>query len=76
LNYLIGQKTKDLKFVLITHNYKDFKRLCGKILFNPIIRSAFFNDDYRVTVKLEKYRLADFADLIRNLDVEISESSY
>jgi hypothetical protein len=65
-----------MKFELNTHNYKEFNRLCGKILFNPIIRSALFNDDYRVTIKLEKYRLADFADLIRNLDVEVSEPPY
>ena len=63
-----------MQFELITENYKEFKRLCEKILFNPTIRSAIFSNDYKVVVKLDRNKLADFAVLIRSLDVAVSEA--
>lgn len=72
---MVQTKTDNMEFELISKNYREFKKLCGKILFNPTIRSAIFDDDYKVVVKLEKKKLAEFAFLIRNLDVAVAEVS-
>ena len=62
-----------MKFELKSKNITEFKNLCSKILFNPAIRSAGFDDDYKVIVNLERNKLADFSMLIRNLKVDIAE---
>ena len=62
-----------MQFELISGNLIEFERLCNKILFNPVIKSAGFEDDFKVTVNLDRYNLADFSMLIRNLNLEVIE---
>lgn len=62
-----------MQFVLKSKNLRDFKNLCSKILFNPAIRSAGFDDDFKIIINLEKNKLADFSMLIRNLKVDVAE---
>ena len=62
-----------MKFELTTGNYNDYLILCDKLLFHPSIRSAIFEDGFKVLVHLDQRRLADFAILIRNLELEVAE---
>ena len=64
-----------MRFALISPDYSAFKDLCGAILFNPVIRSAGFEDGFMVVVSLERNNLAEFADLIRNHKVDVAELS-
>ncbi len=63
----------DLKFELKSQDLDEFERLCDKILFNPVIRSAGFDDDLKVIVNLDGNHLADFSILIKDLMVEVAE---
>ena len=62
-----------MRFELKSNNLSEFERLCSKILFNPAIKSAGFDDDFKVIVNLDGSKLADFAMLIRNLKVDVAE---
>lgn len=62
-----------MRFELKSKNLGEFKHLLNKILFNPAIRSAGFDDDFRVVVILDGSKLADFSMMIRNLKVEVAE---
>jgi len=63
-----------MQFELKSKNLREFERLCSKILFNPAIRSAGFDDDFKVIINLERNKLADFSMLIKNLKVDVAES--
>lgn len=63
-----------MKFELTSGNYSDYIRLCNVLLFHPSIRSAIFEDDFKVVVNLDTHRLAEFAMLIRNLELEVVEA--
>lgn len=65
-----------MQFELKSENLKEFKHLCSNILYNPTIRSAGFEDDFRVIVNLERNKLADFSMLIKNLKVDVAELRY
>ena len=60
-----------MKFELIYKNYTTFKDLCDRMLFNPVIQSLVFDNENRIFVNLGKSKLAEFAILIKDLDVEI-----
>jgi hypothetical protein len=62
-----------VNFELKCKDLVDFEKLCSKILFNPAIRSAVFDDDFKVIVNLERNKLADFSILIKNLKVKVTE---
>jgi len=62
-----------MRFELKNNNLDEFKNLLSKILFNPVIRSAGFDDDFKVIINLDGSHLADFSMLIRNLKVEVAE---
>ena len=62
-----------VNFELKCKELGDFEELCSKILFNPAIRSAVFDDDFKVIVNLEQNKLADFSILIKNLKVQVTE---
>jgi hypothetical protein len=62
-----------MRFEIKSKDLNEFERLCDKILFNPAIKSAGFDDDFKVIVKLDGNKLADFAMLIRNLKVDVAE---
>ena len=62
-----------MQFELKSKDFPEFERLCSKILFNPAIRSASFDDDFKVIVNLERNKLADFSMLIKNLKVDVTE---
>ena len=62
-----------MEFELKSQDLTEFERLCDKILFNPVIRSAGFDDDLKVIVNLDGSHLADFSMLIRNIKVEVAE---
>jgi hypothetical protein len=64
-----------MKFELITKNYTTFNILCDRVLFNPVIQSVIFDDGFKILVYLEKSKLADFASIIKDLDVGISEDT-
>jgi hypothetical protein len=64
-----------MKFKLISRNQKTLINLCDRILFNPIIRSVIFEDDLKVTVDLYKNKLADFAEIIKDLDISAFEDT-
>ena len=61
-----------MNFQIIARNQKEFTMLYDKFNLNSNIFSAHFFPSNKVVVYFEKEKLADFADLIRNLDVEIS----
>ena len=62
-----------MRFELKSKNLNEFKDLLSKILFNPAIRSAGFDDDFKVIINLDRSHLADFSMLIRNTKVEVAE---
>ena len=62
-----------MQFELKSKNLSEFKNLCNKILYNPAISSAGFDDDFTVIINLERNKLADFSMLIRNLKVDVAE---
>ena len=63
-----------MKFELTTRNYSEYINLCDTLLFHPSIRSAIFEDGFKVIVRPDNERLADFAMLISALDVEVAET--
>jgi hypothetical protein len=62
-----------MRFELKSKNVDEFKDLLHEILFNPAIRSAGFDDDFKVIINLDRSHLADFSMLIRNIQVEVAE---
>ncbi len=66
-------RKKNMEFELKSQDLNEFERLCDKILCNPVIRSAGFDDDLKVTVNLNGSHLADFSMLIRDIKVEVAE---
>ena len=64
-----------MKFELISKNRTTFNNLSDRVLFDPIIRSLIFDDGFKVLVHLEKSKLADFAEMIKDLDVVVNEDT-
>ncbi len=64
-----------LHFQLIAKNLSDFIRLFDKFEKNPTIYSAHFFPENKVIVYLNKENLPDFADLVKNMNIEINNST-
>jgi len=64
-----------MKFELISKNATTLYILFDRLLFNPVIQSVIFDDGFKILVYLDKSKLADFALIIKDLDVRISETA-
>ena len=64
-----------MKFELISKDDITYRNLCDKLLFNPAIQSVIFDDDYKMQAYIQKRKLADFAILIKDLDIVILEDT-
>jgi hypothetical protein len=64
-----------MKFELTSRNLSTFKVLSNRLLFNDSIQSVIFDDGLKIVVYLEKNKLADFAVLVKDLDVFILEDT-
>jgi len=61
-----------MHFQLIAKNLSDYIKMFDKFEQNPTIYSAHFFPENKVVVYVKKENLSDFADLVKNLDIEIN----
>ena len=64
-----------MKFELISKNQTTYNNLCDRVLFNPAIQSVIFDDGFKILVYLQKNKLTDFAIMIKDLDIGITEDT-